>query len=118
MKADCSTDLPRLAARRPGRLDEVLDESDHTLVDVLVYDVFGSLAADGEDASRFSYRPLESMDDQIMAGAARCYDPTPGRWVERDPVGFQGGDDSNLCRYVSCYPRGQFLGEDGQLHDA
>jgi RHS repeat-associated protein len=117
MKSNCSTDLPRQSARRPGRLPELLDHSGDALVDVLVYDGFGNSLAEEEEAHRFSYQPLASMDDPMMAVAARCYDATPGRWVEQNPVGFQG-DDANLYRYVGNAPRSHLLGEDGQLHDA
>src|SRR5687767_10212994 len=31
------------------------------------------------------------------------YDPTVGKWISEDPIGF-GGDDPNLGRYVSNSP--------------
>jgi len=41
---------------------------------------------------------------------ARCYAPTPGRWLSQDPMGFKAGD-TNLYRY--CIPaKGRFLPEE------
>jgi uncharacterized protein RhaS with RHS repeats len=33
----------------------------------------------------------------------RWYDPTVGRWISQDPIGF-GGRDANLYRYVANSP--------------
>jgi RHS repeat-associated protein len=41
---------------------------------------------------------------------ARCYDPTPGRWLNQDPLGFDAGD-TNLFRY-HVPAEGQLLSEE------
>ena len=35
---------------------------------------------------------------------ARWYDPATGRWISKDPIGFEGGDWSSLYRYVENRP--------------
>jgi RHS repeat-associated protein len=43
--------------------------------------------------------PGIDADTAFLHNVARCYDPTPGRWVDQDPLGFDG-DDRNLYSYV------------------
>ncbi|MFO0011411.1 MAG: RHS repeat-associated core domain-containing protein, partial [Planctomycetota bacterium] len=38
-------------------------------------------------------------DVGLQYNRARWYDPTTGRWISQDPIGFAGGD-ANLYRYV------------------
>jgi RHS repeat-associated protein len=38
-------------------------------------------------------------DTNLQYNRARWYDPTTGRWLSQDPIGFAGGD-ANLYRYV------------------
>jgi RHS repeat-associated protein len=39
----------------------------------------------------------------LQYNRARWYDPTTGRWISQDPLGFDAGD-SNLYRYVNNQP--------------
>jgi RHS repeat-associated protein len=41
--------------------------------------------------------------DELQFEQARWFDPTVGKWMSDDPVGFAGGD-SNLYRYVGNSP--------------
>jgi RHS repeat-associated protein len=43
--------------------------------------------------------PRFDAETALLYNVARCYDPTPGRWVSQDPIGFEA-DDMNLYRYV------------------
>src|SRR5260370_4502283 len=119
MKANCATDLPCLLARRLAHLPELLDEDARTsLGDVLVYDSFGNLTMEADAPTPFSYLPLDQDPcEGMQAAQARCYDPTPGRWIQKDSIGFAAGD-ANLYRYVNTEARGILLNEDGTLRDA
>ena len=53
---------------------------------------------------RFKYTGRE-WDGEIglQYNRARYYDPSTGRWISQDPIGFAGGD-ANLYRYVGNSP--------------
>ena len=119
MRRSCASDLPSLLARQPGRLPELLDEDARpTVLDVVVYDGFGNVVSDSSPNAlgKFAYTTLEAYANEGLGAAVRCYDPTPGRWVDLDPIGFAAGD-TNLSRCVSdqC---GILLNEDSTIRDA
>ncbi len=39
-----------------------------------------------------------ASDEKLLYNRARSFDPTVGRWLSNDPVGFDAGD-GNLCLY-------------------
>ncbi len=121
MKANCATNLPCLPARGVGHLPELLEEGDSpSLAEVFVYtyDGFGNLLPPTEGPAPAPFWDLEQLPgDGMQAARARCYDPTPGRWLDHDPVGFAGGD-ANLYRYVNTEGRGILINEDGTIRDA
>jgi uncharacterized protein RhaS with RHS repeats len=43
--------------------------------------------------------PGFDAETAFLYNGTRCYDPTPGRWVSQDPLGFEP-DDVSLYRYV------------------
>jgi RHS repeat-associated protein len=65
------------------------------------YDSFGKLtASSGSLVNSFQYTARESdTETGLYYYRARYYDPTAGRFVSEDPIGFYGGD-TNLYRYV------------------
>ena len=117
MRTNCASDLPTLLTRRPGRLSELQDEEARpSLLDVVVYDRFGNPISQPDLPARFAYMGLEELvGEGLYAAATRLYDPTPSRWVDQDPVGFEAGD-SNLSRCVSDQ-RGIWINEDGTIRD-
>jgi RHS repeat-associated protein len=119
MRTSCASDFSRLLARRPGRLPELPDEDARpALLDVIVYDGFGNPISPPGLPARFAYTGLEELAGEgLHAAAPRCYNPTPGRWLDLDPVGFETGD-TNLYRVVSTEPGGILLNEDGTIRDA
>ena len=118
MRTSCASDLPRHLAHRPLLLSELLDEADRpALLDVIAYDGFGDPVSQPGLLGRFAYAGLEEHSGEgLYAAAARLYDPSPGHWLESDPVGFEAGD-SNLSRYVSDQ-RGIWINGDGTIRDA
>ena len=118
MRTSCASDLPSHLARRPGCLPELLDEAaSPALLDVIAYDGFGNPVPQPGLPARFAYTGLEELAGEgLYAAAARLYDPSPGRWLESDPVGFAAAD-ANLYRCVS-NQRGIWINEDGTTRDA
>jgi RHS repeat-associated protein len=65
------------------------------------YDAFGNVVtASGSviNPFRFTGRELDS-ETSLYYYRARYYDPSSGRFISEDPIGFLGGD-TNLYRYV------------------
>jgi RHS repeat-associated protein len=50
----------------------------------------------------FTGRPFDPVAD-LQNNLNRWYDPSVGRWISEDPIGFAGGD-ANLARYVGNTP--------------
>jgi RHS repeat-associated protein len=80
--------------------------SSGTIQNHLRYDSFGKIASQTASASnpRFAYTGRE-WDSEIglYFYRARYYDPTVGRFIGEDPIGFGAGDE-NLYRCVSNSP--------------
>ena len=80
-----------------------------TVVEHIRYDAFGQVtsvtdaqtgATLAEASTRYPYTGREwEADLALYYYRARWYDPTTGRFVSQDPIGFQAGD-ANLYRYV------------------
>ncbi|MBC8353586.1 MAG: hypothetical protein H8E66_16425 [Planctomycetes bacterium] len=68
------------------------------------YDAFGNPIdvehshADLDIMLGYSGCDLED-DEKLQPWSSRCHDPTPGKWLNIDPVEFEA-DDANLYRYV------------------
>jgi RHS repeat-associated protein len=59
-----------------------------------------SLTASGTTSfKQMMTTPESSIDPNFKDQAARHYDPTCGRWLSEEPLGF-AADESNLYRYV------------------
>jgi RHS repeat-associated protein len=78
------------------------DDDMTTVVNHLIYDAFGRVTSESNPAVDslflFTARPFDS-DTQLQNNLNRWYDPTVGRWLSEDPIGFAAGDE-NLYRYV------------------
>ncbi len=65
----------------------------------LAYDSFGNVTS-GSPSTRYTYTGREGDSDLgLMYYRARWYDPSQGRFVSEDPIGF-GGGDINVYAYV------------------
>ncbi len=77
--------------------------------DLFNYDSFGNNAGPNYtnlDNLRFQYTGRENDSETgLYYYRARYYDPTAGRFLSEDPIGF-GGKDVNFYRYVSNQPTG------------
>lgn len=84
---------------------DVTDTSE-TMVETLCYDSFGDLLNDQDAAadSAFKFKPYDCDPNSSLDGSCtRAYAPTPGRWLQEEPVGF-GAGEANLASYVGNDP--------------
>ena len=90
---------------RQDSIAEVLDGRGQVL-DALTYDAYGDILTETDPTQRGRYawtgRELDA-ETGLQYNRARWYDPTVGRWISQDPMGFAAGD-SNLYRYVTNAP--------------
>lgn len=77
-----------------------------TVAKHVVYDAYGNVTSQTSPTvkSLFLYtaRPFDA-DTGLQNNLNRWYDPTVGRWISADPIGFMAGD-VNLYRYVGNGP--------------
>jgi len=66
------------------------------------YEPFGETQSNGE-AYPFQFTGRVPVEGDIYYFRARYYDAAEGRFLQEDPIGFQG-NDANLYRYVSNNP--------------
>ena len=72
------------------------------------YDAWGNLLAGGDASDPFGYKGQAGYYTDHETGLVLCthryYDPMAGRWVTRDPMGYNGGQ--NIYSYCINYPTG------------
>jgi RHS repeat-associated protein len=75
------------------------------VVQRLDYDAFGNVTTDTNPGFQpFGYAGgLYDRDTGLLRFGVRDYDPATGRWLAKDPVGFDGGS-ANLYSYVGNDP--------------
>jgi RHS repeat-associated protein len=77
-----------------------------TIVNHITYDAFGRMTGQSDPAVTtlfaFTGRPLDPATG-LQNHLHRWYDPSVGRWLSEDPLGFAAGD-ANLYRYVGNSP--------------
>jgi RHS repeat-associated protein len=90
-----------------GSIRTVVD-STGAAVNTYTYDAFGNVTSPSSPSMyAWTGRELDA-ETGMQYNRARYYDPTTGRWISLDPMGFDAGD-SNLYRYVHNSPE---LGND------
>ena len=83
-----------------------------------VYDAYGSRTAQSPQPEPWGYGAQAGYYTDLETGLILCthrfYDPSNGRWLTRDPIGYRGG--VNLYGYVGNDPGnyGDISGERGQ----
>jgi RHS repeat-associated protein len=79
----------------------LIDDSNGEVVHVFETDEFGRVSRD-TNPGLFPFGFAGCLYDRVTRlchFGSRDYDPEVGRWLQRDPIGFAGGD-SNLYGYV------------------
>jgi RHS repeat-associated protein len=90
---------------RAGTVRDVINTSGATL-DHRTLTSFGALATQTGatiDYDHFQSGMFWDVDSQLYYARARWYDPTAGRFIGEDPLGF-GGGDLNISRYANNDP--------------
>jgi len=95
-----------------GSVVEVTNSSG-TVIDTITYDAWGNATESSPGlVGRYQWTGREpdsgsySLGDTgLQYNRGRYYDPSTGRWLSQDPLGFDAGD-SNLYRYVNNEPTG------------
>jgi RHS repeat-associated protein len=88
-----------------GSIRKVIDAG-ASIKDAISYDAYGNIISETDSSYRGRYawtgREIE-VEAKLQYNRARYYDPSIGRWIAKDPIGFDAGD-SNLYRYVNNAP--------------
>ena len=90
---------------RLGSVRQIVDGAG-TILDEISYDSFGNVLSEtnSEQGDRFKFTGREySPELGIYYYRARWYDPSEGRFISQDPIGFSAGD-ANLYRYLGNAP--------------
>ena len=95
----------KLVSDRLGSIKLILKVSDGSIVQENQYTDSGNSDAPTDPTFiPFGFAGgLVDWDTKLIHFGAREYDPTPGRWTTKDPIGFNGGD-TNLYGYVANDP--------------
>lgn len=84
---------------------DIVDDSG-TVVKTVAYDGYGNIISQSGTGNlgRYAWTGREiDTETGLRYNRARYYDPTIGRWLSQDPIGFNAGD-SNLYRYINNAP--------------
>lgn len=95
----------RIISDQVGTPRLVVDTATGKILEELEFDEFGMREEGDRPASLpFGFAGgLWDRDTGLVRFGARDYDPEVGRWVSKDPIGFNGGS-SNLYNYVNGDP--------------
>jgi RHS repeat-associated protein len=94
----------RLITDQLGSVRLVVNAADGSIAQRLDYDEFGRVLNDSNPGFQpFGYAGgLYDPDTGLVRFGARDYDADAGRWMSKDPIGFDGGD--NWYAYVGNNP--------------
>ncbi len=95
----------RIVADQLGSPRLVVNVANGQVAQRLDYDAWGNVTQDTSPGFQpFGFAGgLYDRDTGLVRFGWRDYDPSSGRWISKDPIGF-GGGDSNLYAYVSNDP--------------
>lgn len=91
----------RIVSDERGSVRLVINTATGELAQRMEYDEFGNVVLDTNPGFQpFGFAGgVYDLDTGLTHFGARDYDPVLGRWLSRDPIGFDGGD-TNLYEYV------------------
>src|SRR5262245_2570151 len=88
-----------MLADHQGTIRDLVNNSGSLTGSHIVYDAFGNITS-GTLGTQFSYTGQEyDADTGLYYYNARWYNPSIGKFISKDPIGFAGGD-TNQFRYV------------------
>ena len=88
-----------------GSIRMVVHSESGKVMQEMEYDAFGNVVKDTNPGFQpFGFAGgLHDRDTGLVRFGARDYNPVTGRWMQKDPIGFEGGD-TNLYRYINNDP--------------
>ena len=96
-----------------GNVTQRLDASG-TVLSASTFDSYGMESTSGSPSDPFGYNGqwgyIEDRETGLYYCQNRYFDPNTGRWVNRDPIGFEGG--VNVYEYTGGSPNGA-MDDDG-----
>jgi RHS repeat-associated protein len=97
--------LYRIIKDHLGSVRLVVNASTGAIAQSLEYDAFGRVLSEtGSGFQPFGFAGgLYDADTKLVRFGARDYDPGMGRWTNKDPIGFAGGD-TNVYAYAGNDP--------------
>jgi RHS repeat-associated protein len=97
--------LYRIVKDYLGSIRMVVNASTGAVAQSLEYDAFGRVLSEtGAGFQPFGFAGgIYDVDTKLVRFGARDYDPGMGRWTNKDPIGFAGGD-TNIYAYVGNDP--------------
>ena len=95
----------RVIADHLGSVRLVVNVTDGSIAQRLDYDAWGQVLLDTNPGFQpFGFAGgIYDRDTGLVRFGARDYDPETGRWTNKDPIGF-GGGDANVLSYVKNNP--------------
>ena len=95
----------RVIADHLGSVRLVVNVTDGSIAQRLDYDAWGRVLTDTNPGFQpFGFAGgIYDQDTGLVRFGARDYDPETGRWTNKDPIGF-GGGDFNIYTYVGENP--------------
>lgn len=97
--------LYRVVKDQLGSVRLVVNATSGEVTQSLDYDAYGRVLSEtGAGFQPFGFAGgLYDADTKLVRFGARDYDPGMGRWTNKDPIGFAGGD-TNVYAYVAVDP--------------
>ena len=114
---DNSGDRFYISYNQIGSPRAITDENGNILK-TLTYDSFGTIIADSNPTFKIPFGfagGLYDADSKLTRFGYRDYDASTGKWIAKDPIGFDGGD-TNLYGYMLGDPVG-FVDPSGLIFD-
>jgi RHS repeat-associated protein len=92
----------KLVSDHLGSIRFVVNASSGTILQELEYSAFGEVLKDTNPGFQpFGYAGgIYDVDTKLVKFGARDYNSFTGRWMQKDPIRFGGGDE-NLYRYTA-----------------
>jgi RHS repeat-associated protein len=89
-----------------GSVRKIVNLAGTSVLDAVTYDAFGNVKSESSaaqgDAYKFQGGRFDGVTGLILFGR-RYYNPGSGTWLQRDPIGFAGGQ-TNLYSFVGNSP--------------
>ncbi len=89
-----------------GSVRDIVDSTGSNVVNHITFDAFGKVTSETDSTVNHigGFQGAERDEESGMQlHDRRFYDPTTGRWIKEDPIGFNAGD-TNLARFVGNGP--------------